>query len=459
MIKNILFVSLLLAGGTHWASAQSQTTEGTAASLPASKKENMTISQLFQKIEDNSKSLRTSLSGVEAAHLGIESAKSKKLPDLDASLSFSYIGNALITDRDFSNVHGLKSPHFGNNFAFQAQQVVYAGGAINAGIKLAELGKQQAEVGVKLTRQQIRFIALGQYLDLYKIDNRIKVYEKNIELTRQLIADIKEKQTHGMALKNDITRYELQMESLKLGLTALRNNRSILNHQLCNTLGMNQDSQMNQGNQEIQIIPDATIADKTYGKEGEAYWQTAGTLNSPLLEQSSNAIRIAEQKEKIAKSDLLPKVAFVAADNFDGPILFELPPVDKNLNVWYVGVGVKYSLSSLFKSNKRIKQAAVETRQAKEAHAVQAEQLNNNVQAAYVQYQQTYMELETQRKSVELAQQNYDVMNARYLSQLALVTDMVDASNLKLNAELSEVDARINIVYAYYRMKYVAGEI
>lgn len=453
MIKNILFVSLLLAGGTHWASAQSQTTGGTATSLPVSKKENMTISQLFQKVEDNSKSLRTSLSGVEAAHLGIEAAKSKKLPDLDASLSFSYIGNALITDRDFSNVHGLKSPHFGNNFAFQAQQVVYAGGAINAGIKLAELGKQQAEVGVKLTRQQIRFIALGQYLDLYKIDNRIKVYEKNIELTRQLIDDIKEKQTQGMALKNDITRYELQMESLKLGLTALRNNRSILNHQLCNTLGMNQTSQ------EIQIIPDASIADKTYAKEGEAYWQTAGTLNSPLLEQSSNAIRIAEQKEKIAKSDLLPKVAFVAADNFDGPILFELPPVDKNLNVWYVGVGVKYSLSSLFKSNKRIKQAAVETRQAKEAHAVQAEQLNNNVQAAYVQYQQTYVELETQRKSVELAQQNYDVMNARYLSQLALVTDMVDASNLKLNAELSEVDARINIVYAYYRMKYVAGEI
>ena len=242
MIKKILFVSLLLAGGTLWASAQSQTTEGTAASLPISKKENMTISQLFQKVEDNSKTLRTSSSGVEAAHLGIEAAKSKKLPDLDASLSFSYIGNALITDRDFSNVHGLKSPHFGNNFAFQAQQVVYAGGAINAGIKLAELGKQQAEVGVKLTRQQIRFIALGQYLDLYKIDNRIKVYEKNIELTRQLIDDIKEKQTQGMALKNDITRYELQMESLKLGLTALRNNRSILNHQLCNTLGMNQGS-------------------------------------------------------------------------------------------------------------------------------------------------------------------------------------------------------------------------
>ena len=461
MIKKIMFVSLLLAGGSSWAVAQTTSNSSSETVVRAAKGTSMTIAQLFDRIEENSKSLRTSKSGVEAANLGIESAKSKRLPDLDASLSFSYIGNALLTDRDFSNVHGLSSPHFGNNFAFQAQQVVYAGGAINAGIKLAELGKQQAEVGVKLTRQQARFIALGQYLDLYKIDNRIKVYEKNIELTRQLIDDIKAKQTQGMALKNDITRYELQMESLKLGLTALHNNRSILNHQLCNTLGMNQGNSETGAStsEDVQIIPDATITDKAYGKDGEAYWQTAGTMNSPLLEQSSNAIRIAEQKEKIAKSDLLPKVAFVAADQFDGPILFELPPVDKNLNVWYVGVGVKYSLSSLFKSNKRIKQAAVETRQAREAHAVQTEQLNNNVQAAYVQYKQTYVELETQQKSVELAQQNYDVMNARYLSQLALVTDMVDASNLKLNAELSEVDARINIVYAYYRMKYVAGEI
>ena len=435
MIKKILFSWLLLFGAASLADAQRQT---------------LTIDQLFTAIEDNNVSLRTQKTGVEAADLGIESAKSKRLPDVDASLSVSYIGNVLLTDRDFTNVHGLSAPHYGNNFSLQAQQVVYAGGAINAGIKLAELGKRQAETGVKLTRQQVRFVALGQYLDLYKIDNQTQVYEKNIELTRQLIADIKAKQEQGMALKNDITRYELQMESLKLGLTALRNNRSILNHQLCNTLGMKQDA---------IIMPDANVIDKIYAKDGEEYWQNQGTLNSPLLEQSANAISIAEQQEKLAKSDMLPKVAFVAADNFDGPITFELPPINKNLNVWYVGVGVKYSLSSLFKSNKRIKQAAVETRQAREARAVQVEQLNNNVQAAYVQYQQTYVELETQRKSVELARQNYDVMNARYLSQLALVTDMVDASNLRLNAELKEVDARINIAYAYYKMKFVAGEI
>ena len=29
-------------------------------------------------------------------------------------------------------------------------------------------------------------------------------------------------------------------------------------------------------------------------------------------------------------------------NNFNGPVTFELPPVDTNLNVWYVGVGVQY---------------------------------------------------------------------------------------------------------------------
>ena len=432
MIRKHLLTLLLLYGASAWA------------------QQPMTIDQLFQRVEENSKSLRAGKTQAEAAAVGVEAAKSQRLPDIDASLSFSYIGNALLTDRDFSNARGLSSPHYGNTFTLQATQAVYTGGAVTAGIRLAELTRKQAEAGVRLTRQQVRFMALGQYLDLFKTDNQIRVYERNIQLTRQLLADINERERQGMALRNDITRYELQMETLKLGLTALHNSRSILNHQLCNTLGLPQGE---------TIQPDTTLVAAIYGRDGEAYWQAAGTLHSPLLEQSANAIRMAEQQEKIAKSDRLPKVAVVAAENFDGPITFELPPIDKNLNIWYVGVGVKYSLGALFKSNKRIQQATVETRQAREAHAVQCEQLNNSIQAAYVNYLQSYVELETQQKSVELARQNYGVVNARYLSQLALVTDMVDASNLRLGAELQEVNARINIVYAYYHMKYVAGEI
>lgn len=81
------------------------------------------------------------------------------------------------------------------------------------------------------------------------------------------------------------------------------------------------------------------------------------------------------------------------------------------------------------------------------------------MQLAYTMHQQAFAELRTQQKSVELANQNYKVVNNRYLNQLALVTDMVDASNIKLNAELQEVNAQINIAYTYYNIMYVAGNI
>lgn len=50
-------------------------------------------------------------------------------------------------------------------------------------------------------------------------------------------------------------------------------------------------------------------------------------------------------------------------------------------------------------------------------------------------------------------------MNERYNNQLALITDMLDASNMRLDAELSEADAKIAVAVLYYKMKYISGEI
>lgn len=361
MTKNIIFPTLLLLAATPNVCAQT--------AMP------MTLEQLFERVEQGSRTLAAAKTNVDAAQHGIDAALSQRLPDLSANLSVSYIGNALLTDRDFSNAHGLHSPHLGNSFAIEAQEAIYTGGALSAGIKLAELGKKQAETGVVLTRQQARFLALGQYLDLYKVDNRMRVYRENMSLTRQLIADIKQRQQQGMALKNDITRYELQMEQLSLGLEQLQNTRKILNHQLCNTLALPQQT---------NVQPDTTLVSASLPRDPEAAWQNRSTTTSPLLEQSRLNIGIAQQKERIAKSELLPKVAIVAANNFDGPITFELPPIDKNLNIWYVGVGVKYNIGALYKKNKQVRQAAAQTQIAQQQYNVQREAIDNRTNAAYI---------------------------------------------------------------------------
>lgn len=409
----------------------------------------ITIGELFTLVESGSKTLRMQKSGVDVSARGIEEAKSKRLPDVGASLQMSYNGNVVMTDRDFGNVKGFSQPHFGNSFALEAQQVAYAGGAIDAGIRLAELQKSMSENAVALTRNQQRFLALGQYLDLYKLDNGIKVYQSNIALTEKLIADINTKQQQGMALKNDVTRYELQMEQLELGKRKLEDQKRILNHQLCNTLGL--EDVMVEPEVDLDRIGDAGVK--------EADLQSTAAMQSPVIRQSALEMQASDQQLKLAKSEMMPKVALVASENFMGPFTYDIPPIDNNFNVWYVGVGVRYSLSSLFKSNKTVRKAKAQQLQSREAHAVASERVNNDMQQAYTIHQQAFVELHTLQKSVELASQNYKVMNNRYLNQLALVTDMVDASNLKLNAELQEVNARINVAYTYYNMMYVAGNL
>ncbi len=410
----------------------------------------LTIDEMFGLLDKANSSIRVSQTGVEAAREGVSVARSQRLPDISTSLSASFIGNVLLMDRHFSDVHGLHAPHFGNQFVVDVQQTLYAGGALDAGVRLSELGLEKAGAATDLTRQQQRFLALGQYLDLEKLANRERVLQSNIELTKRLIDDIGTRHKQGVALKNDITRYELQLETLRLNLTKLRNQRAVLSHQLCNALGIEGD---------VSIEPADDVSAMTFGRDGEDRWQQAATLNSPQLRMASIDEQLSGQQLRLARSAMRPKVALVASNNFEGPITFELPPVNKNLNVWYVGVGVSYQLSSLFKSNKRVRQARLETREATERKTVTREQLDNQMQAAWVAYRQSYVELETQQKSVELARENYQVVNDRYLNQLALVTDMIDASNMRLDAELSEADARINIAYAYYKMKYIAGEL
>jgi outer membrane protein TolC len=85
--------------------------------------------------------------------------------------------------------------------------------------------------------------------------------------------------------------------------------------------------------------------------------------------------------------------------------------------------------------------------------------LNRVIDETYTQYTQAYSMLQTEEKNVELATENYRIVENRYNNQLALLTDMLDASTAKLDAEVRLVNARVNIIYYYYQLKYNSGTL
>lgn len=404
------------------------------------------MEEMFRLADENSQSIQVYKTGKEAAEVVLKTAKAQRLPDINASLSASYLGNGKLWDRDFSNPMTIDMPHFGNNFSLEAQQVIYAGGAINSGIELAELGRQSAELDWQKNRQEVRFLLTGYYLDLYKLYNQIQVLEKNLELTRQVITNMRARREQGTVLQNDITRYELQEETLKLQLAKVNDACKIINHRLVTTLHLPENT---------EIQPDTTLLEEQIRTLSEKEWQSLAEQSNIDLQQTQVSIRINKQKVKLERSERLPKIALVAAEHLDGPITIEVPVLDNNFNYWYIGIGIKYNFSALFKNNHKLKQAKLNVKRAQETHLLMQEQIENTVQASFVDFLTAFTDLKTQQKSVELADQNYDVTSNRYQNDLALLTDMLDASNTKLSADLSLVNARINVIYNYYKMKYV----
>lgn len=409
-------------------------------------KRTMGVEEMFRLADEQSKSIQTYKTGKDAADEALKIAKVQRLPDVNISVSLSYWGNGRLWDRDFSNGMKIDMPHLGNNFALEAQQVIYAGGAISSGIRQAELNKQLAELDWQKNIQEIRFLLIGNYLDLYKLDNQILVLQKNLELTERLLDNMLARREQGTVLKNDITRYELQKEQINLQLIKVKDNRKILNHQLVTTLHLPE---------ETEIFPDTTLLMKQMDTLTEADWHTIATTNNISLQQLQATVGINEQKVKQERSERLPHISLVAAEHLDGPITIEVPVLDNNFNYWFVGVGIKYNLSSLFKNNRKLKQARLNVRRAEEQYQLAQEQVENAVQAGYTNFLTAFTDLHTQENSVKLANENYAVTSNRYQNEMALLTDMLDASNMKLSADLGLVDARINVIYNYYKMKYI----
>ena len=428
----VMFLSLVLC-----VSAQAQ-------------KRSMTLEELFRLADENNKALKTSSIGIQVAQEGLLSAQSGRLPDVKTSLSASYIGNGYLWDRDFSNGMPIDMPHFGNNFSLQVAQVIYAGGALNSGIALADLGVQMAQLQHEQKRQEIHFLLAGYYLDIYKLNNQLRVFEQNIVLVEKVLEDLQNRHEQGMALKNDLTRYELQLENLKMQRTRLNNAKDILNYQLTQAIGLETST---------EIEPDTTLIANTLPMLSESDWHNNAIASSPTLQQLDLVIRMNEEKASLAKSAQRPKLALVAEDHLDGPILIEVPVLNNNFNYWFVGLGLQYDLSALYKSTHNIRKANLETRRSQEEKSVVAEGIDNGIHAVFMKYQEAIKDLEICEKTLVLANENYRMTSNRYDNDLARLTDMLDASNSKLSAELEWVNAKISIIYYYLNLNYLTGKL
>lgn len=400
----------------------------------------LTIEEMFRIADSNSTELQLHRLRMSEAEQGIRIAKNDRFPSVGAQVELNYIGDGVMTERDFSGGIHADMPHWGNTFVVKASQVIYAGGEISRGIERSRLEAEAAGHEYCITQQDLRFLLLGYYLDLFQLNNQRTVYERNVEQTQILVKDMKAAYRQGTALKSDITRYELQLQNIQLRLTATENEINKINYRLLTALGLDQG---------LQIVPDKnSLLVAEVDSLSEQDWRWA-SKEAPRLQLADTEIALSRNRERLIRAERLPRVHFSLTSELNGPILVEVPPLNNNFAYWFAGVSVSYSFDSLFKSHKKLKQAKIAIMRSEMAKEQVAEEVDNSIHAAYVDLNEAYIRLRTQQKSVQLAHENYGIVRQRYLNGLALITDMLDASNTQLDMELQLANYQIGILYQY----------
>jgi outer membrane protein len=410
----------------------------------------LTLAAAFSLALQNSVQLQIRHSAVDLAKQQTEIEKLGRLPDLNTGIAYGYLSSSQNWTPNFSHHFVSVLPHHLTQFAVDASEAIFAGNRVNNSIRKASLGEQVAVLSLNKDETDIKFLVAAGYLDIFRLIDEQIVYINNTKLARERLRNILNLRKQGIVTQNDVLRTELTISDYELATRDI--GRSIIqqDNQLNIVLGLPDSA---------RLIPDSTLT------RGEL---PVGAVES-LLDQAyheNHDIKIAgKQKEiaetniKLLKGERLPTLGVFANNNFQRPYLASTPVVDIYYNYWTAGVALNYDISSIYKSPKKIKAGYIGLDISSKQDSLTRQNVEVGVRNAFVKYNQSLDELQTYRRDLRSAEENYRVVESRYYNQLALLTDLIDATNTKIEAELKVTNAEINRVYSYYALQKAIGTL
>ncbi|MFC3198137.1 TolC family protein [Parapedobacter deserti] len=433
--------------GVMWLTAVAALTTS-AASGQERAEHRLTLDEAVELAMENHQQLKLSKANVSLNRAQQDVAKQQRLPTATFSASALYLGDALVLNTDFSKLQTVEMPHFGNSFAVQASQLLYKGGAITKSIELAGLQTQLVELDLENDMQSIKFLVISNYLDICRVLNQLQVFEQNRVLAEQRLANVLRQYEQDMVTRNEVIRGELQIKNLEQSILTARNNHAILSNQLAYALGLPAD---------VLVRPADPIGEPRI--QAQSHYVDLARRAHPVIRSANQQIGMAEKNVSLIKTDRLPAVSAFGGYNMQRPLTTGTPVMDLYNNTWQVGVSLNYTIDNLFRTKKRIQVGERQTVIAQEALELTLQNIDIGINAAYTKYREAVQQEKLMEESKRLANENYHIVEAKYLNQLAITAEMTDATNAKLEAELQHANAAIGVLFQYYNLLKSTGTL
>lgn len=385
----------------------------------------------------------------ELSEDNITETKNLRLPEIDLHGLYSRITNLTEFKGGFLQDKSVTKtiPEI-YDISSSFRMPIYEGNKINNTIKKAKYENEIAILNVEKTENDIQLGVAVTFLEVYKMTKLQEIIEESIKEEQERLKEVKAFNAHGAVTKNEVLRAELQLSDRELNALTNKKNMSIALFELKTLLQLPEDE---------EIIIDTTAVLESKAMLSEYNYYLEKTMKNEPMQIAGQEIEIRKAEKDIVKSNYYPKISFFGNYNLRYPNYMFFPPSPYLYSLGQVGIELTYNLSGLYKNKSRVKSADLKiAAQQTELEIIKNEE-KNKLFKNYTQHQEITDKLPVADKALELAIENYRIVKLKYLNQLVLVTEMVDADNALLQARYNKIALSIDAVVKRYELLHTAG--
>ncbi|HTE09364.1 MAG TPA: TolC family protein [Chitinophagaceae bacterium] len=431
-----LFVSLILLNSVH-----------VLAQDTASR--DLTLKDAIDLSVKNSKQLKNNLARIDEATAAVREAKDQRLPDFKVSGSYLRLNNPNITLKTKS---GSGAPADSNSVKVSSalyglaniSYPLYSGMRIQYGIESAKYLEQAVKLDADNNREAVILNAISAYVNLYKSKAAVDLVKENLDQSKKRDTDFLSLEKNGILARNDLLKAQLQTANIELSLFEATSNWKLANVNMNIMLGLPENTTLIQDTTSIQASGAGVQSLEEYEKQA--------LQNRKDMMALSYRKKAAGTGIKAAKGEYYPGIALTG-----GYVAADIPGLLTITNAVNIGVGVQYSLSSLWKTKAKVQQAKAREQQL----LADEEALNDNVRyqinEAYEGYLLSLKKIDVYEEAINQATENYKITKNKYDNSLVTTTELLDADVAQLQAKLNHRFARADALVAYNKLLQSAG--
>lgn len=408
----------------------------------------LTVEQLFEKGSRQHLQLVADRLNERVARERVLAARATRYPEIEVGVKGGILGQPIVWKHGLSDPTWPETPDWQQNYSLDVTQLVYQGGKIKYTLRQANIEQEIAEQQTIADQADIKLTLLEEYLNLFTLYKQSHVLTRNIEESERRLKDIRRLEAEGIITNNDVLRSEMQLTEDRLAVQQTWNNIRILSRKLDILLGLDEC---------LLLVPDSTLLERFFPVEEFTDYVPRAYRLDPSMQLLRKKTELAENRLRLTRSDSRPRLSFYASNTLARPVSRTMADM-YNIS-WNVGFSFTYSLSSLYRNKHRVNEAAQDIFLSRNEEDQKRQAIRLGIQTALLRHHEAVNRVEAMKLSMKQAEENYRIMNNRYLNQLAILTDLLDADNLRLNAELQLTAARVRVVYTYYELQRAVGEL